>query len=288
MKKLFLFSVVLILVVSSCSTLSFVDVKNVERLPFEPLMLRPGFDPTELKIDILRQSNTERINDSTSESKLTPYHPLGFDLGNGMFYDLNENLNLRIGSILNIADNQNFELEKSSRPGKKGGQINYQFMNDSLQVNYPPKTKKHYCYHWVKNADSIAYMYNNHLGYAVVKTDSSLIYRGKHRKWNEIVRLDTCRFYSGRKLGRLFYEMKDGQIYLGKDYLISLSNDAKTLEIKTQHLRKHKTILTMVKSADKLYIFDRRYMGQKIEISNQGIKVYAGSKLITQYDLKIK
>ena len=288
MRKLLLFSVLLVLVASACSTLSVVEIKNIERQPFEPLMLRPGVDPTELKIDILRQSNTERINDSTSEIQETPYHPLGFDLGNGLFYDLNENLNLKISSLLNIAENQNFELEKSSRPGKKGGKINYLYMNDTLRVNFPPKTKKHYCYDWVKTADSIAYRYKNHLSYAVVKTDSSLIYRGKRRKWNEIVRLDSCRFYSGRKLGRVFYEMKDGQIYLGKYYLISLSNDAKTLEIKTQSRGKSKTIFTMIKSADKLFVFDKRYMGLKIEHNNQGIQVYTGSKLITQYNLKLK
>lgn len=288
MKKLFLFSVVLVLFVSACSTLSVVDVKNVERLPFEPLILRSGVDPTELKIDILRQLRSEQINDSTSEIKETPYHPLGFDLGNGLFFDLNMNLSLKIGWLLDVQDDQNFELEKVLRPGKKGGQINYMFRNDTLQVNYPPKTKKHYCYHWVKTADSIAYMYKNHLGYAVVKTDSSLIYRGKSRKWNEIVQLDASQFYTGRKSNKLFYKIIDGQIYLGKYYLISLSNDAKTLEIKTQSRGKSKTIFTMIKSADKLFVFDKRYMGIKIEHSNQSISVYSGSKLLTQYNLKLK
>lgn len=288
MKKLFLFSVVLVLFVSVCSTLSVVDVKNVERLPFEPLILRPGVDPTDLKIDILRQLRSEQINDSTSEIKETPYHPLGFDLGNGLFFDLNMNLSLKIGWLLNVQDDQNFELEKVLRPEKKGGQINYMFRNDTLQVNYPPKTKKHYCYHWVKTADSIAYMYKNHLGYAVVKTDSSLIYRGKSRKWNEIVQLDASQFYTGKKSNKLFYKIIDGQIYLGKYYMISLSNDAKTLEIKTQSRGKSKTIFTMIKSADKLFVFDKRYMGIKIEHSNQSISVYSGSKLFTQYNLKLK
>lgn len=277
--------VVLMLFCSACSTLNIAEINNLEKESFQSLMLKPDAEPGSLRIDLLRQTETQMINDSTIVTEELPYHPMGFNLGNDLFYDLNNNLSIRLDLLLNFSGTKEFELQYIPRPGKNKGRINYLFRNDSMMVSYPPRQKKHYRYQQISNADSTAYRYKNRLSYAIVKTDSSLIYRGKRRKWKEIIQLDTNRFCLSKKRRRDTYEIKDGQIRLDNDYLISLSNDAKTLEIRKQGRRKSYILYSMVKSADKLFIFNRNYIGKKIEYTDRDLKIYYGKKIFTEYRL---
>ena len=112
--------VVILLVVfcSACSTLNITEIKNLEKKDFDSMKLKPEIEPNDLRIDIIRQTHDNRVNDSTTETAYTPYHPLGFDLGNGLFYDLCGNLSLRIDYLLNYSWEHDFVIERIDNPVK--------------------------------------------------------------------------------------------------------------------------------------------------------------------------
>ena len=126
---------------SSCATLNISQIMNLEKTQFDSLCLIPDSEVNYLRIDLIRQTY-EDVNDSTTKD--TPYHPIGFNLGNGLFYDLNENLCLRLDYILEFSSDTNFEIQKINGPEKNRGITNYKFISDSLSVQYLPRKKKHY------------------------------------------------------------------------------------------------------------------------------------------------
>lgn len=67
---------------------------------FEPLQLVPAYETLDWRYDIIRQETCETNSEGDSYTENVPYHPLGFDLGNGLFIDVSDNLALRIDQLL--------------------------------------------------------------------------------------------------------------------------------------------------------------------------------------------
>jgi hypothetical protein len=97
----------------SCATLNVDEIRNLHKTAFDPLELKPGYETNNLRIDLIRKTFTENVSDSVTETKDTPYHPLGFDIGNGLFYDINENLCLRLDFLLGYSSDKNFEIHEA-------------------------------------------------------------------------------------------------------------------------------------------------------------------------------
>ena len=64
--------------------------------------LSPGQEHNELRIDVVRQVRETYVDGSTTYYEDVPYHPLGLDLGNSLFYDMHENLSFRLDYLLDI------------------------------------------------------------------------------------------------------------------------------------------------------------------------------------------
>lgn len=86
----------LLLIICGCTTLNKTIIENTDRSIFQPLVLIPDYDICNIRIDLIRQTNKEQVNDSATEAEKIPYHPVGFYLGNGLFLDLNDNLSLLV------------------------------------------------------------------------------------------------------------------------------------------------------------------------------------------------
>ncbi|MBN2610192.1 MAG: hypothetical protein JXB00_01405 [Bacteroidales bacterium] len=256
-------------------------------MKFDSLSLIPDWEANDLRIDLIRQTYEEDLTDSTKETKETPYHPIGFDLGNGLFYDLNENLCLRLDYILDISKANDFEIHKISRPEKNKGYTIYRFINDSLLVQYPPRKKIHYRYHRINHLDSIAFMYKKRLKYAITETDSSLIYSGKKRKWDVIKKIADNNYYLNKKKWKEDYKIENNDIFLENDYIVCLTNNDSRIEIKRHRKkRKDKILYTIEKGSDKLFIYDKNYSGLLIEKEGNNILIYRNKALLRKYELK--
>lgn len=274
------------LLCTSCATLQVREIKNLEKVVFDPLMLKPSSEMNELRIDIIRQTEEKNVNDSVKKNEDVSYHPLGFDLGNGLFYDLNENLCLRIDDLLNFSSDKNFELQKINNPRKNKGVTSYRFYNDTLKIRNSPERKARYRYHREAGADSIAYFYKNRMSFAIIETDSTLTYSGKRRKWDVIHRLDDRHFYLNKRRYKEDYILTGNEVKLENDYIVSLSDDHLTIRVFVDRRRKDLLLYTIEQSKDKLFIYDKKYCGWKIERAENELKLYGGRVLHSKYVLK--
>ncbi|MCK4663571.1 MAG: hypothetical protein KAT68_11940 [Bacteroidales bacterium] len=268
----------------ACSTLNISEIKNIEKKEFESLQLIPNVEANNLRIDIIRQTYEENIDDSNTETKDVPYHPVGFNLGNGLFYDLNKNLSLRIDYLLNISCDSEFEINKINRPEKNKGIKKYSYKNDSLITICPPKDKKYYKYHIISYTDSTCYMHKKRLDYAIVINDTSLIYRGKKKKRDVIYKQDTNLYYVNKQRKKEKYQKKNNEIKLENDYLILQNDERKLIEIKHQGKLKNRILYNMIKDKNNLYIYNEKYKGKRIEFVDNKIKIYHNKNLITEFE----
>ena len=132
--------IILILLALGCSTTSNIsEIKELSKTRFDSLSIQPDVELYDLRIDIIRQTTQNRVNDSTTLNEVVPYNFLGFNLGNGLFYDLNDNLSLRIDYLLNVDTKNDFEIEKIYSKSK-WNRI-YKNQQGKFSIGHPDKKK---------------------------------------------------------------------------------------------------------------------------------------------------
>jgi hypothetical protein len=275
----------LALFTGSCATLNISDISNPDR-GFEPLRLEPAIETNDLRIDLVRHTSDVQINDSTTETHDTPYHPLGFNLGNGMFYDLNGNLSFRLDELLGIRENDCWSLEQTMRKRQKRADYVYSFCDNILDISYPPGRRKHYQYHRITEDNTTSVLFRNRLLYAVEFNDKTVVYRGKRRKWDTLVNKGENRYY--RKMGwwRENFSLMDGTLYLDRDYFIELSEGNRKIRIIRPGFLINRPLLTLSRTGQNLYIYDRRLAGTRIEFTEEGLNVYRNRTFIEGWKIR--
>jgi hypothetical protein len=74
-------------------------------------------------------------------------------------------------------------------------------------------------------------------------------------------------------------------VFLNNDYAVSLANDNLTLAIKNPHKKRNYVLYTLVKSDNRLFIYNKRYSGIKIEKNKDNILLYRNNTLWTKFEL---
>lgn len=285
MKRLPFLLLVLALFTSSCTTLNVSDLQNLERASFEPLQLRPEVEPNNLRIDVIRQTEEFMENDTTVETLNTPYHPLGFYLGNGLFYDLNENLSLRVDDLLN-APSDGFDIVQINRPEKNKRVVEYSFAADTLWVKYRPNRRPVYQYHQVSSPGRVSFVRNRRMLYAIDETGSSLAYyRGKRRWRDSIAQTGENSFYLKTRWGKRYFEQSGDKLALGREFQVVLANDGKAIYIK-RGKKGRRLLYTIERGPGRIFIYDRRNRGKMIVFEEKSILVYSNADLLRRYELK--
>ena len=91
----------------------------MEKLPLEPLELTPGYDLFMIRMDLIRERESTGNAAAGPVTRDAPYHRLGFHLGNGLFFDLNENLCLLVPDLYGINVDEDFEIEEQTSPQRR-------------------------------------------------------------------------------------------------------------------------------------------------------------------------
>lgn len=284
-KIIYLPALILIILVSSCATLSRTEISNLDRIGFEPLILKPGFESNDLRIDLIRQSYDNQINDSTVENQDQDYRPLGFDLGNGIFYDLNHNLSFRLDYLLGVSGEDCWSVQKISKRKQRRADLIYSICNDSLTVIYPPGRRKRYLHHLVKSEGTISLMHRNRLRYSIEIDDQTAVYRYKTRKLDVIRKSDENHYTIMKGLWKESFRLQENSIMLDNDYVIKLSDNNKKLQIMRPGWLQPRVVLTIEKSRESLYIYDRSYQGRKIQFYDTGLSVYQNRTFVAGWEL---
>ncbi len=277
--------VIFIFILSSCATLDIAEIQNLNKITFDTLTLKPASEVNDFRFDIIRQTYEKQVNDSTKETKNTPYKTLGFDLGNGLFYDLNKNLCLRTDYLMGINPHKDYEFEIINRPIKNKNIKKYSFQNDTLSYSYPPKEKVYYNYHCYGTPDSMAYHYKRRFKYAIVRTDSSISYNSKRRKWDEIKKVNDTLYYINKRRWKREFTIHKNEIKLEREFIIQLSDDHKTLKILRQGARKNWEAYTLVKSTNKLFIYNKKYSGYIFEIKGETLNLYNNATYLRKFKI---
>jgi hypothetical protein len=285
MKHLFVSCFLFTLLCISCATLNIDEIRDLHRTEFSRVELKPGYEINNLRIDLIRKNFTENINDSVTETKDSPYHPLGFDLGNGLFYDINENLCLKLDFLLGYSADKDFEIHESYRANHKRGIKVYRFCNDTFKVNYMYGKNLHYRYHIVPDGKGLTVMYNKRIKYSIAFTDTLAIYTENMIKPRIIQQAGKDQYDLNIRRRKDHFRKAGSGIFLNKDYLVSLADDHLSLEIKNPRRKKNNTLYTIVKSDSSLFIYDKRYSGIKIEKDKDNILFYRNNVLWTKFEL---
>jgi hypothetical protein len=269
----------------SCATLNVDEIKNLDKTVFHPLELKPGYEINRLRIDLIRRTYTENVNDSVTETKDTPYHPLGFDLGNGLFFDLNENLCIKMDYLMGFSADDNFEIHQVYRGNHKRGIAVYKFSNDTLKENYSYGKNLHYRYHLVRGGHGMTVMYKKRTKYSISLSDTSAIYSENRAKPRIIQQAGKDQYDLNIRKRKDHFRKTGSDVFLNKDYIVSLSDDNLTLVIKNPYKKRNNVLYTLVKNDKCLFIYNKRYSGIKIEMNKNNILLYRNNILSTKFEL---
>jgi hypothetical protein len=274
-----------LIIFSSCATLNVSEINNLERLEFEPLILQPDREVNGLRIDLIRQTRSETGLDSITGTEDVPYHLIGFDLGNGIFYDLNDNLGMRVDYLLGFSDKGNFRVDKYTRPLSERGKTSYTLRNDTMTIATPLRRGGRYLYHIENDGTTESYKYKNRVKYRITETESSLVLAGKRRQIRSIDEITEGHFALRKFWGREDYKISGNEIILDRDYHISLTDDRKAIQIRNKGIRKGRVRYTIERSSDQIFIYNRRFSGRKVEIEGDAISFYKGKRPYLKYVL---
>lgn len=273
------------MLLAGCSTMSVREISSLERVPFEPLRIQPSVEPNNLRVDVIRQTEPTTTGNGVQTTDV-PYDPLGLDLGNGLFYDLNENFSLRLDYLLDFKDADAFELKKTTTPFFDSGFTLYSLAHDTLTISRPPGKKVRYQYHRSGSEDSSYFRRRNGSGYTIVQRDSALVQRNQRRVTEGIYQVDDENFYLQRRRKKIDYRLVGEEVHLRDRYIVALTNQNKTLGIYRPTSKGKRLIQTIEKSRDKILVYNTRFMGNRLEFSANGLRILRGKKLVAQYELE--
>ncbi len=273
---------------SACSTLNIREIRNLDRVAFAPLRLDPDVEPTDLRVEVLRQTRRETTTNGTTYVDV-PNDPLGSNLGNGLFYDMNENFSFRLDRLLGFAHDESFILKKATTSSfLNNGLEVYAYANDSLALVRPNRTRSRPQYHTEGPADSLTYLRKNNFKYAVVERDSALVYRNKRKVKEAIYTQDENRYYLQRRRKKIDFSQQGNEINLQENYLVALSNVDKTMTIYELRRRGRRVpCLTIERSQNKVFVYDQKYRGRKLEFTENTLTIYENKKPVARYELEI-
>lgn len=273
------------LLLIGCATLNVGEIRDLQKTAFDPPELKPGYEINDLRIDLIRQTFTENVNDSVTETKDTPYHPFGFNIGNGLFYDINGNLGFRLEFLLGFSADRNFEVHQVYRAKKKKGVIVYRFYNDTLKVNYMYGKNLHYRYHRVPDANGFAVMYKKRTKYSIAFTDTNAIYRENISKPRIIRQVSKDQYDLEIRKRKDHFRKTESGVLLKNEYSVNLSGDRLALEIRNPMRKRNNVLYTIVKSDNHLFVYNRKFSGIKIEMKKDNMLLYKNNILWTKFEL---
>lgn len=273
----------LLLILCGCTTLNKTIIENTTRSIFQPLVLTPDYDIYEIRIDLIRQTNEEQVNDSTTKNEKIPYHSIGFDLGNGLFIDLNDNLSLLIPKLLHINCDENFIIKQNHSRYRFKSTTTYE-KTDSLFITKNEGLIKTNTKKIITNKDSIVFVKGGLFSkYKIIKSDSSITYQSGLVK--TVIHKNKDGYFYRTLFGKKEYKQIDNEIFIGKRYI--LKNQGDIIEIFAKGLLNTEFLkYRIIKSDNRIYVYDRNYRGLEIIRTEKEINVMENTRNLNSYSVE--
>ena len=275
MKHTTFITILLTLLVAACSTLNIREIKSMKKTHFQNMELSPGQVHNKLRIDVIRQVTETYVDETTSICENVPYHPLGFDLGNGLFFDMNGNLSLRLDQLLDFDSNEPFEINQNVKPANDANISLYTYINGALAITRLPHRNSKVQYHMESYPDSAVYMRKDRFRYAIMKTDKSLTYAYRNNKPLKIIKINEDNYYTFRRKRLREFRNIDNTLVLGKTFTMRLSDEKNIITVNSPWRERNnkKPLMSIQKDENSIFIYSKNYKGIKIEFTENGLYV---------------
>lgn len=275
--------VLLLPILNGCATMDKREIATLNRVPFAPLQLTPEIEPTELRIDIVRQQNRQIASSGANPTADVPYHPLGFDLGNGLFYDLNGNLSFQILSLLDLDTNLLFKIRQEAIPHRRRRVRYHTWENQTLKITYDHRDRVNEMYTTSGTPDSLSYSGRWIRDFTIVKKDTLIQYLVNDKVREKLVRKEADLYQLDKWLPRREYQMKNNRIELARHFRLEITNGNQVIHVFRLALIGQRLVYSIEKSPDKVVIYSPGLVGKKIEIKGRELVVYRNNRPYNRY-----
>jgi len=241
--------------------------------------LYPDYDFFDLRIDILRQQKPKDPNNMQNTNDWEEYRTVGFNLGNAMFYDLNKNISLSVLELLNVNRFGDFTIAKQDY---RTGKIISRFTKNN-------NIYKKESYNLILNitnsfdmflTDSLVIVNNGILFKSTINITKDLFtFKSGLTTYN--IERQTNGWFLKALIGGTQFTLVNNSLFL--EYLYTIENTGEQIFIYNGKKFKNSVpFITLEKSDNELYIYNRYYAGtkiyfetNKITIEENGIKEYS-------------
>lgn len=279
----------LIICLFGCTGPRIIPVDSASRVLPEPLVIRPAFDMYSLRADLIRQKTYSYINDQYHEQPVS-YHPLGFDLSNGLFFDLNRNLCLDLGYLLKLDKSRDFTLKTTN-----------------CSVDGQPKKRQHFivqagdqlCTGSGRDADEAATICrtleqegeqtkvtkNNKEDFTFSLSESGPTFARKGKVRAEIMKTSNSTFRA--ETNRPFeVSMIENQLTLGKAYYVHADDEKKEVSIFQRRKRNHKLLYTITETPTALIVNSLNSNRYVVALDKNALTLSSGARPILQIQVE--
>jgi hypothetical protein len=272
MKKVLPFIPLIILLLNSCSPLNITTIKSLDKQEFEPIILNADYDLYNLRLDIIRQTEKYEVNDSTEKTVNVAYHPVGFNLGNGLFFDLNRNLSLLIPELFHLEKDETFQIKRIKSGLLSEWKETYSRNDDEFIIENAGNILQKSHKTDIVTTDSSVYMKSGILNsLSISYTDSSFTYKTGFKPYH--IHNISDGYAIKHLLGEEKYRKEQDTVFLDDRYIIR--NYGNIIEIYANQLfKKEYKLYTIIKSENEIYIYDRNYYGKRISKKDNELIVY--------------
>ncbi|NRB51667.1 MAG: hypothetical protein HRU41_28600 [Saprospiraceae bacterium] len=261
---------------------------------FQQLELNVAYELEELRVDIIRKETTSADGDGNSTTEDVPYHPLGFDLGNGLFYDLNGNLALRLKHLFDLDGRNEFSLKRIERVQQNRG------------IEMRKVSEKAICREWrgilgndrsrcldVYDQDGVVQVSRNgRFCYQIVEEEGEVKFSRNRqgRRWTRLLEEGEQTFVEQiRDRRRDVYTQENGEVRLGRDILLQVDETGKKIEIfrLRRNNLKPRLIFTLERKGQELLLKDRRRLIRRIGLERDKVTVYGRRRALFAYEKSV-
>ena len=287
----------LVIIASSCSTPIY-DAQTLQELPRQepsPLELTASFELFDWRYDIIRQEECEEDMDGDTYYEDVDYHPIGFDLGNGLFFDLNNNLSLRIDRLLGI----------DYSDGGDHAQLTYQSTRflpvreldltpDQLltRVMKASGQSRNFRTTYSVTEQEVTRAIRNRQEQTILEfSEEGFRFYRRRGNYHSIEEVAPGRYQRFRNKGRQMgdpYDLSQEEISLPGNYVIRIGHTRDRIEIFERNRNDRRTLLhTIQLSPDRIVVYRPSRVGFTITFDKQGFTYRHSSGLQERYSHRL-
>ncbi len=287
MKKLLF--VFISLALAGCSVLKPTGVEPELRTTPAPLTTRPGYDIYNLRADIVRQQTTTMVNEVYMTEPM-PYNKIGMRIGNGLFFDMNNNLSIDLLRMLDADESVEFTITKTyyKHNGELSGRQQVHKREGGwycISTGGPSSVNPEKCIEIKSAEDSLLFTRKNRELYTITASAEQISLSRKGKTLERIRQEPGGQYASGvKRTGKLFLT-DSASVYLGSRYLVTRDEKEKEVRIYERRKKSNRLIKTVVESDKQLLVTSGRRNEMRIVWNEAKLTVFEGARKLYELEL---